>query len=94
MEMEPREMIQNTIEGMKEEPTHKNSNVKPIYTTVYKGLDAVKSDFDLVLFGEKYFGRIISFNSVGKTILILKQSDNINKLDSEFKIVENSLRIE
>ncbi len=94
MEMEPREMIQNTIEGMKEEPTHKNSNVKPIYTTVYKGLDAVKSDFDLVLFGEKYFGRIISFNSDGKTILILKQSDNINKLDSEFKIVENSLRIE
>lgn len=94
MEMEPREMIQNTIEGMKEEPTYINSNVKPIYTTVYKGYNAVKSDFDLILFGEKYYGRIISFNSNGKIILIIKQTDDIDKLDSEFKIVENSLRIE
>lgn len=94
MEMEPREMIQNAIEGMKEEPTHKNSNVKPILTTVYKDFDAVKSDYDLILFGEKFYGRIISFNTNGKTILILKQTDSINKLDSEFMVVENSLRIE
>lgn len=94
MEIEPREMIQNTIEGMKEEPTYKNSNIKPIYTTAYKGYDAVKYDFDFVLFREKYFGRIISFNSNGKTILILKQTNNINKLDSEFKTVEDSLKIE
>ncbi len=93
MEMEPREMIQNTIEGMKEVPTHKNSNIKPIFTTVFKGYDAVKADFDLVLFGEKYYGRVISFNSNDKTILILKQTDNLDKLDSEFKIVENSLEI-
>jgi len=94
MEMEPREMIQNMIEGMKEEPTHKNSNVKPISTIVYKGYNAVKADFDLVLFGEKFYGRIISFNSNDKSILILKQTDNIDKLDSEFKEVENSLKIE
>jgi uncharacterized RDD family membrane protein YckC len=94
MEMKPSEMIQNTIEGMTELPTHKYSNVKTIYTTVYKGYDAVKSEFDLILFRNKYFGVIISFNSNGKTILILKQADNINKLDSEFKTVENSLKIE
>lgn len=94
MEMEPREMIENTIEGMKEVPTHKNSNTKPIFKSVYKGFNAFKSDFDLVLFGEKFFGRIISFNASGKTILILKQTDRIDKLDSEFKIVENSLKIE
>ncbi len=95
MEMEPREVIKNTIEGMKKKPTHKNSNTKPIFKSVYNGFNAFKLDFDLVLFGEKIFGRIISFNTNGKTILILKQTDNrIDKLDSEFKIVESSLKIE
>ncbi len=94
MDMEPKEMIQNTIENIRENPTCEYSNAKPIYTTVYNGYDAVKSDVDYVFLGENNYSRIISFNLNGKTFLITKETDNINKLDSEFKIIENSLRIE
>lgn len=94
MEVEPQETIQNTIERMKDELIFKNSNVKPIYSITYLGYDAVKCDFDFVFLNEKSFGRIISFNSNGKTILIIKHTDDLNKLDSEFKTIENSLKIE
>ncbi|MHA1748357.1 MAG: hypothetical protein ACTSYF_06895 [Promethearchaeota archaeon] len=92
MVMDTQEMIQNAIEGMKEEAIYKNSQVKSIISKYYKGFNAVSVDFDFVLFGKKYFGRIISFNTKGKTILILKQTDKIEKLDTEFKIIENSLK--
>ena len=94
MEMEPQEMIHNSIEEMKEIPVYNNLISKPIYPTIYKNYHAYKSDFDITLFGENYYGRIISFNSNGKTILVVKQTDNINKLGSEFKIIESSLNIE
>jgi len=94
LEMDPLELIQNTIEGMKEEPSHKNSNFKPINATVFKGNDAFRADYDLELFGEKFYGRFISFNSCDKTVLIIKQADNLYKLELEFRVIENSLKIE
>lgn len=94
IELEPREYIELMIESMKEQPTHKNANIKPIHTTIYKGSHAVRTDFELKLFGEMFYGQITAYNSNNKAILIMKQTDSIFKLDSEFKVIENSLIIE
>jgi len=89
--MDSQEMIKNTIAGMKEEVIYKNSHIQPIVYKYYNGVNAVSADFDFVLFGDKYFGRIISFNKKGKTLLIVKQTDKIEKLETEFKIIEDSI---
>lgn len=91
---EPREMIQTAIEGIKEEPTCKKIKIKPIYTVTYNDISAIRSDLNFLFFGEKQYVSIISFISNDKTILIMKQTESIAKLTSEFKIIENSLKIE
>lgn len=93
MELSPNEMILNTIEGMKEEPTHKNAVVGNINNTSFKGLNSLSVDFTVTLMGETFYGRMTSFNSNGNTILMLKQSDSKTKLETNFKIMEDSFEI-
>lgn len=93
MELSPNEMILNTIEGMKEEPTHKNAVVGNINNTSFKGVNSQSVDFTVTLMGETFYGRMTSFNSNGNTILMLKQSDSKTKLDTDFKIMEESFEI-
>jgi len=93
MELSPNEMILNTIEGMKEEPTHKNAVVGNINNTSFKGINSQSVDFTVTLMGETFYGRMTSFNSNGNTILMLKQSDSKTKLETDFKIIEESFKI-
>lgn len=93
MELSPNEMILNTIEGMKEEPTHKNAVVGDVNNTSFKGLNSQSLDFTVTLMGETFYGRMTSFNSNGNTILMLKQSDSKTKLETDFKIMEESFEI-
>jgi len=93
MELSPNEMILNTIEGMKEEPTHRNAVVGNINNTSFKGLNSQSVDFTVTLMGETFYGRMTSFNSNGNTILMLKQSDSKTKLETNFKIMEDSFEI-
>lgn len=93
MELSPNEWILNTIEGMKEEPTHKNAVVGDVNNTSFKGLNSQSLDFTVTLMGETFYGRMTSFNSNGNTILMLKQSDSKTKLETDFKIMEESFEI-
>lgn len=93
MELSPNEMILNTIEAMKEEPTHKNAVVGDVNNTSFKGLNSQSFDFTVTLMGETFYGRMTSFNSNGNTILMLKQSDSKTKLETDFKIMEESFEI-
>ena len=93
MELSPNEMILNVIEGMKEVPTHKNSVMGNINNTSFKGLSSQSVDFTVTLMGETFYGRMTSFNSNGNTILMLKQSDSKIKLETDFKIMEESFEI-
>lgn len=93
MELSPNEMILNTIEGMKEEPTHKNAVVGDVNNTSFKGLNSQSLDFTVTWMGERFYGRMTSFNSNGNTILMLKQSDSKTKLETDFKIMEESFEI-
>ncbi|NCD07369.1 MAG: hypothetical protein EOL97_14750 [Spirochaetia bacterium] len=93
MELSPNEMILNTIEGMKEEPTHKNAVVGDVNNTSFKGLNSQSLDFTVTLMGETFYGRMTSFNSNGNTILMIKQSDSKTKLETDFKIMEESFEI-
>jgi uncharacterized RDD family membrane protein YckC len=94
MKLDNREMIQNTIAGIKDQPTHKNANVNSIIQTNYKGFKSLSADFNVIIMNEKYYGKILSFNTKNKTILILKQTDEINKLDTEFITIESSIHFE
>ncbi|MBS9768833.1 MAG: RDD family protein [Flavobacteriaceae bacterium] len=93
-ELESKNWLKSVIETIREEPTHKNANVSEIYTTNYKGNFAVSVDFSIRLLGEKAFGQIVAFNSNGKAVLILKQAGSKDKLKTEFKIIEKSLKIQ
>jgi uncharacterized RDD family membrane protein YckC len=93
MEIEPKDVIAGMIESLKEVPTHKNLKANPTVSSNYINYNAYKSDFNITILGEDFYGTIISFQTNGKTMLILKQSDSISKLKSEFEIVENSLKI-
>jgi uncharacterized RDD family membrane protein YckC len=94
MKIEPKVVILGMIESLKEVPTHKNLKANPIVGTNYINYDAFKSEFNITILGETFYGSVISFNTNDKTMLILKQTDSVNKLKSEFKVVENSLKIE
>jgi hypothetical protein len=93
MELAPNDLILSTIEGVKEQPTHKNAKMSSISNSSFKGLNSRTVEFTLTLMGETFYGRMTSFNLNGNTILMLKQSDSKEKLDSEFKIMEDSFEI-
>lgn len=91
--MTPKEMIESTIESMKEEPTHKNAKVGSLFDTSFKGLDATSVDFSIILFGESFYGRMTSFIMNENIVLMLKQSDTKDKLNTEFQLMEESFNL-
>lgn len=93
MELSPNEMILNTIEVLKEEPAYKNSVMGNINNTSFKGLSSQSVDYTVTLMGETFYGRMTSFNSNGNTIIMLKHSDSKTKLETDFKIMEESFEI-
>lgn len=93
VQFELRELMQLAIKSMKTPLSHKNANVKPFYNIVYNSSNALRTDYDVELSGIKVYGQITTFNSNNKSFTVLKQTDSISKLDSEFKVVESSLII-
>ena len=94
VEIDPIEWIQGTIEEIKSEPAFKNVNTKSIKSYRFKNYDAFSMDYYGKIFDEKYYGRIISFKDGKKSVLIIKYSDSEYKIDTEFGVIENSLKIE
>jgi len=92
-ELEPDGMIMHTIESMREKPTYKNVKTGKIRPSKYKNYNCSVADFEFTLFGETFFGRMTSFNVGENTVLMLKQSDSKVKLDSEFKLMEESFEL-
>lgn len=90
------EMVENTILEMKEEMSKYNARINSgdIYSIDFKGVKASVVDYNLTLFNEKTYGICFSFIMNGNTVIITKQSDSKEKLDKEFKIIENSFNIE
>lgn len=90
------EMVENTILEMKEEMSKYNARINSgdIYSIDFKGVKASAVDYNLTLFNEKTYGICFSFIMNGNTVIITKQSDSKEKLDKEFKIIENSFNIE
>lgn len=86
------DFIENVMESMKEEISHRNAKTGNIYNSNYIGISCKSVDFSGSLLNEQYYGNISAFNLNGNTFLVLKQSDKKSKLNSEFKIIEESLK--
>jgi len=91
--LEPEKLIQYFIEGIDEEVKH-YYNFKPFREIVYKGNPAIISDYDFESFLNKHFGKVIAYNLHEKSIVIVKQSENLIELESNFEMIENSLRFD
>lgn len=90
------EMVENTIAGIQEEMLKYNAKINSsnLYSTTFKEESASVADYNLTLFDEKTYGRCFSFVMNGNTVVITKQSNSKEKLDTEFQTIENSFNIE
>ncbi|TCN68884.1 hypothetical protein [Acetobacteroides hydrogenigenes] len=90
-----REMAENTIEGINEEMSAYNAkaNKGNLYYCTFIGKDAVALDYTMTLFGEIIYGKIISFIMNGNTVVVTKQSDTKDKLNTNFKLIEKSFNL-
>lgn len=84
------ELIEYTLEGIMEEPSHKNSTVGSISNEEFNGEPCKSVRYSNRFMGESVCGQLMAFNVQGSTFLIIKQSDTMPKLVSEFKIMEES----
>ncbi len=87
------ESIEYTLEGIMEEPSHKNSTVGSISNEEFNGEPCKSVRYSNRFMGESVCGQLMAFNVQGSTFLIIKQSDTKPKLDSEFKIMEEALNL-
>lgn len=88
-----KEMLQNIITEIKSEDAYLNLEIMPIVHNSYRTYNAVSADYNYDLLKKKHFGRAIAFNTNEKVIVLLEISSEKEKLNSEFKIIENSLKI-
>ena len=93
-EVSPKEIILNTIIVMKENPVYESLNFSSITTTQFNNLSSQSMDYSAKVQGENFYANITSFNTNSKTISIMKMSDSKSKLNSVFKVMEESLEIE
>ncbi|MDR2439558.1 MAG: hypothetical protein LBE12_09360 [Planctomycetaceae bacterium] len=87
------EIIEEYIEGLKEEESHKNSKFSTLYNGVFKGQNSLSVDFVVSFMGLTNYGTITSFIMNGNAVTIVKQSNSKEKLATEFKIIEESINI-
>lgn len=83
-----------TIEEIKKQFGLNYLNNSSIIESFYLGYYGYTTTYSVSLFGESICGFIASFETIDKSFLIAKQSSEPDKLNSEFIIIENSLRID
>ncbi len=90
------EMVKNSLSSVQEGLSKYNTiiNTSNLYSINFKELITSVVDYNLMLLDEKIYGRCFSFLMNGNTVVITKQSDSKEKLDTEFQTIENSLYIE
>jgi hypothetical protein len=90
------EMIENSIAGINEEMSAYNAKATAgnMHKSNFKGNEAVALDYTITLFGEKTYGKLVSFIMNGNTVVITKQSDEKSKLLTEFQTIEESFNLE
>lgn len=89
----PKEMIEATIEAIKKKLFYNNTKIGRLYDFDFKGNNGIAVDFRGLYLEDSICGRIEAFVMNGNTVMIMKQSNSMRKLDSEFKIIENSFNI-
>jgi len=89
------EMAENGFSGICEEMSAYNVkiNAGEIYKCLFKGCDAVCLDYNFTLFGEKVYGKLSAFIMNDNTVVITKQSDTKDKLNTEFQVMEESFNL-
>lgn len=92
-EIQEKDFINDIITSFKEESLIKNQKFSPIEEHTFQQFKAEACDYSLTMLGEPIFGRIISFHTNGYSVLIIIQSDSIDKINTEFKVIENSFTL-
>lgn len=87
-------LLKITIKNFRKNEIYRKAYVGDFNNLIYKGCEAVTVNFNLSLFDESIYGMLICYNTSDKTILILKQTDSINKLVNGFKLIEDSLIVD
>ena len=93
-EMSPDYWISGTIDEMKNNKVYYNVEFSAITPSEFNNISSETVDYVGESLGEKFQGHITSFNINEKTVLMLKHSDSKTKLDNDFRVMEESLKIE
>lgn len=93
-EMSPDYWISGTIDEMKNNKVYYNVEFSAITPSEFNNISSKTVDYVGESLGEKFQGHITSFNINEKTVLMLKHSDSKTKLDNDFRVMEESLKIE
>lgn len=90
------EMVENTIKGINGEISVYKAEVNAgeRYKGTFKGCITDCTDYNFSLLGVKTYGRLISFIMNDNTIIITKQSDTKEKLDTVFQVIEDSFDLQ
>lgn len=91
MELAPFEQIETMINTLKNQPIYKTIRTTNISNITYHGIEGSSLSFNFTLFEDEIYGEIISFNKNEKTIIIIKQTEELEDLINDFNIIENSL---
>ena len=91
--------LQNTIMDMKSEyflENYKSHSFNllqftSIYNSTFKDIECRSVDYTGTYFGESYCGKITVFIMNGNSVMIIKQSDTKEKLETEFMPIEKSI---
>lgn len=87
-------LLKITTKSFKKSEIYRKAYIGDFNNLVYKGFEAVTANFNLTLYDRNIYGVLICYNTSDKTILIMKQTDSINRLVNGFKLIEDSLKID
>lgn len=93
-EIDPREGIKIVVEDFEDNPDIENFNETPLNAIQYLGYDAVSCDCDYEEYGTKVFVRLVTFKVNERSFLIKKFAKRIEGFDTEFTIIEQSIKFE
>jgi serine/threonine protein kinase len=92
--LSPEEFIKNMTEGLRIAVEGYEFESGDITGSSFKGYTAKTVSYSMSAMGETAFGKITTFAMDGKTVCIVQQADTKEKLNAEFRLMENSITFE
>lgn len=86
-------MILNAIEGMRGADITVDI-LNDIHDSKFRGSDCRTTDGKLSASETSWYGRFTAFKLNGYSVLMMKQAESLEKLETNFKIIENSFKVE